>query len=435
MMSSQLSKESNGVARRLEKVGVVAQEAAKADWLFRVFAVWTLVLLCRIHDLFPFLADLRPGMLGVGLSLGLFVFNFSSLGQAKYLTEKQIKRYFALVAVMVVSIIFSLYPRLSFMFIFTIYINTFVFVLIFYKVINSVHRLKRLILLCCLGNGLYNAIAVLKGSIVDGRLAFGDMFDPNDLAFFALSFLPLNLIYISKDNPPWVRLSCLCSMGAGALMIFLTGSRGGILAFCVALLLLLLLKTRTITAKMKLFVLGLCMVMLIIAPINTVRYMTIFSIGSDYNVSDETGRMQIWKIGLSWLWVNPLTGVGVGCFNEAVGREREARGSITLQWQSPHNSVVQIATETGVIGLLLYLGMSVGIWRSFWRGARVAESETLKRICEMGLLGFAGLFVSGLLLSQAYSAIWSFYLVLSAVLNQMLPIAKIVPYDAAKNDK
>ncbi|WP_291322985.1 hypothetical protein [Desulfonatronospira sp.] len=70
------------------------------------------------------------------------------------------------------------------------------------------------------------------------------MFDPNDIAFFTLGFLPLNLVFIPRDSHFWVRLTCLGSFGMGVLIILLTGSRGGFLAFAVSAALLLLFKTR-----------------------------------------------------------------------------------------------------------------------------------------------------------------------------------------------
>lgn len=412
------------MAARPELVDAKAGEASGSDWLFRVFSAWTVVLLCRPQDIFPFLAVFRPAMVGEVLTLCLFLFKLPSLRKPKYLEENQIKRYMGLVAVMIVGIPFSLYARLSFMTVFTSYINVIVFVLIFYKVINSVPRLTRLILLCCLGSGLYAIFSVISGNFAASRLVFGQMFDPNDLAFYSLSFLPLNLVFISKDNPLWVRLSCLGSIGAGTLLIFLTGSRGGMLAFAVSALLMLTRKTRTITGKSKIILLVIFLVFIMAAPIDMERYATLLTIGSDYNVYDETGRMALWKTGLSWMLINPFTGVGVGCFGNAIGLDRQARGAETLAWQAPHNSVVQIGTETGVVGLLLYLTMTTGAWRTFLRGTKIPENEPLKKVCEMGLIGFTGLFVSGLFLSQAYSVLWAFYIVLSAVANQMLFVTK-----------
>jgi len=81
--------------------------------------------------------------------------------------------------------------------------------------------------------------------------------------------------------------------------------------------------------------------------------------------------------------------------------------------------VVQIGTETGVIGMTLFLLMSLNVMRILRRVKRGRCPEKLDRIAEMGLAGFVGLFVSGMFLSQAYSFYWAFYVVFSAVVSHL----------------
>jgi O-antigen ligase len=116
---------------------------------------------------------------------------------------------------------------------------------------------------------------------------------------------------------------------------------------------------------------------------------------------------------------NPLTGVGLRCFREAIGRDRDERGLLPF-WQSAHNSLVQIGTETGVIGLTLFILMSCKAVLIFGRVRNRAKCNQLKRIGEMARLGFVGHFVSAFFLSQAYSLYWLFYVLLSVVLSRLL---------------
>jgi O-antigen ligase len=299
-------------------------------------------------------------------------------------------------------------------------VNVIIFFYIFYKLVDSVARLKKILLVSCLGNGLYSAFAVVTGSLGSGRLAFGGMFDPNDLAFFALAFLPLNLLFISRDNSLRVRLACMTSLGFGILLILLTGSRAGLLAFGLAAAILLLSKTCTVGGSQKVILVSMCIVFASISQVNVNRYKTLFNVENDYNVVSETGRLAIWDIGLRAFLTHPLTGVGVNCFNEAVGRDRQARGLEIQSWQTAHNSIVQIGTETGIFGLVLFLLMSLNVWRIYRRIRRSGEDDELVKIAEMGAVAFTGLFVSGMFLSQAYSFYWAFHVALSAVVNQLL---------------
>jgi len=143
------------------------------------------------------------------------------------------------------------------------------------------------------------------------------------------------------------------------------------------------------------------------------------NVKQDYNVYDETGRIAIWTIGMRNMLANPLTGVGVGCFPESVGRDRVRRGAESLRWQTAHNSVVQIGTETGILGMALFLLMSLNVFRIFYRVRKGTYSDKLIRVAEVGRVGFLGLFAAGFFLSQAYSFYWAFYIVLSATVNQL----------------
>ncbi len=387
--------------------------------VFFLFCLWTFVLLCRPQDIFPFLSPLRPALVTSILTLTVVALNYRDLPGPSLFRQPQVKLYTWLLLIMVLGIPGSLYPRLSFMAIFTQYITVAIFVFVFCKLVDSVEKLSRVLLLSCLGNGLYSAFAVVRGGAGEGRLAFGSMFDPNDLAYFALAFLPLNLVFISRDHPLWVRLACLGSFGVGMLLIFLTGSRGGLVAFGVVAILLLLMRTRTVGFFSKAACVGIGLVVLSQAPIDTERFKTLLNIEEDYNAWDETGRVAIWKIGMRAMLANPITGVGVECFNNAVGKDREARGAETLKWQTAHNSLVQIGTETGVIGLALFLWMSKNVVTILRRAKRAKEPDGLIKIGEMSLVGFVGMFTASLFLSQAYSLYWAFYVALSAVVAHL----------------
>jgi len=392
----------------------------QVDILFIVFCLWLLVLMCRPQDIFPFLSPLRPALL---LSIIVFIvltFRVHDLIQKRFFQERQNKLFTYMVFVMILSVPFALYRRLSFEYVFTVYSIVILFYYLFYSIVDSINRLRIIILLGCIGNGLYLAFSVATGTIIEGRLFFGEMFDANDLSFYALSFLPLNLIYLSGDNSKLIRIACLGFFIVGMFLILLTGSRGGMLAFAAVMALALFTKSHIIKRPLKVIFVSLFVILFSLAPANIERFKTIFSLEDDYNVQDETGRLAIWKAGLRIMLENPLTGVGVLNFGEAIGTDRQMRRAITLQWQAPHNMVVQVGTETGIIGMTLFLLMSINVFRIMARAQKRSISKEVAKIAEMGRLGFLGLFVSGMFLSQAYSIYWAFYVAFSAIINQML---------------
>ena len=181
----------------------------KNEFVFYIFCLWAFVLLCRPQDLFPLIGLIRPALLMTVLTLGFVFLRIQELPGPSIFKEYQIRFYSALFLIMVMGIPWSLYARLSFEQVFTVNLIAIVFLFIFYKLVSSIERLYTVIFVSCFGNGLYLAFALIEFSPGSGRLAYGSMFDPNDLAFFSLGFLPLNLLFFSRNYPLWKRLVCV----------------------------------------------------------------------------------------------------------------------------------------------------------------------------------------------------------------------------------
>ena len=170
--------------------------------LIYIFYLWTFVLIARPQDFVEALTPVRPA-LSVGIIVLIFYVVYHARYKHRYLDNQQCRLYLYLLMAMIVSVPFAYYRRGAFEFLFTKYIVTVIFFYLFYKIIDNERKLINIIWIACLGTSLYLLSALYKGELVSGRLKFGEMFDPNDLAFFALSYLPLNMIFFSKENPVW----------------------------------------------------------------------------------------------------------------------------------------------------------------------------------------------------------------------------------------
>ena len=306
------------------------------------------------------------------------------------------------------------------MFVLTVYIANVVFFFLFLILVDSPKKIKSILFICCLATTAYSLFALNSGKIVQDRLSSGQMFDPNDLAFFIISFLPFNFLFMSSNEPLLKRVVAVLNCLTSLMVILMTGSRGGFVALGVAVFFLLFRKTKTIPRTYKVLFLVL-LVGGIFAKINVIdfsRYATILEPTQDYNMTAESGRKEIWKKGLKLMLTHPLTGVGVGCFAQALGEERKKEG-LLQRWQTAHNSWVLIGTETGIIGFVLFGLLNFSAFRTFINVSRRAGSEKLMRIGEMAVIGFIGHFTSAMFISQAYSIYWTFYIALSAVLYKL----------------
>lgn len=395
-------------------------------------------MLCRPQDYLTFLEYLRPGLtLGV---LALCIWFFSSKNREPEMpADRQLRLYRYLILVMVLSLPFSYYQSASLKELIH-YGSIILFVFLFYKMVNSSEKIRRLLHVYCIGIAVYGLSILTKGSLMEGRISFGTMFDPNDIAFYMISFITFNLFFISRDNSPWVRLISLASLLLALLIIIKTGSRGGFIALMAVLAFFLFNRSASfrISVVSKVAVVLLAITALQFIDLDLGRFRTIISYQDDYNTTSEEGRIAIWKRGITMMVTHPLTGIGFNRFPEGLGRDREARGLDSAKWQTAHNSLVQIGAETGILGFILFLLLSLNAYRIFAATAKSGNGSQLAKLGELAQAGFIGHFIAAMFLSQAYSVYWAFYITLSAVFSGIrakekntAPVVSPIPVQAA----
>jgi O-antigen ligase len=334
-------------------------------------------------------------------------------------SNKQLKLYALFIGILALGIPFSYYPWSSFLALFTKYISAALFVFCFYALVDTVPRLKATLLSICAGAAFYGLFSLASGKLIDNRLAFGVMFDPNDLAFFIVSLLPFNFLFISRQNFWLIRLFCATNLIIGPIVVLMTGSRGGFIALAIVTLMFLFMKNQAVKPKYKAVLVALLITITVSvgSVVGFSRFNTILNVQEDYNVTGDQGRWEIWKTGLRLMVRHPVAGVGMECFSMAIGQDREQRGA-KPKWQDAHNSWIQAGAETGLAGFLLFGLLNLNAYRSFNRARRRGGGD-LQGIGELALIGFAGHFASAMFLSQAYSFYWAFYIGLSAVLIRL----------------
>lgn len=402
----------------MQKTEILHRTPNETKKLFFLFSVWSFILLCRPQDYFSAFGALRPAITFGFLTL--IAYFLSVKATENILDSKQFKLYLLFVAIMIVGIPFSLYSRASFEHVLTYACTMPLFFFLFYQLATSIEKLRNLLFTYCCGVAVYAVYILACGELSGERLSFGTMFDPNDIVFFVISFFTFNLLFITKENSSPKRLLAIVNLMIGLVVIVKTGSRGGLVACLAVCTYLLFAKTRAVRISFFAKAVLVCLAFLSLVPfVNSERYETILEIQDDYNMTDETGRIAIWKIGIRMMFAHPLTGVGVNCFNEGVGRDRERRGLASAKWQSAHNSIIQVGAETGLAGLVVFCLMSVKVFSITKKVKGKSRSEDLIKISEMTRVGFIGHFLSSMFLSQAYSVYWVFYIALSAVLQRM----------------
>ena len=285
---------------------------------------------------------------------------------------------------MVWGIPFAIYRNGSFEFIFKHYLNAVIFMVLFYNLVDSHKKLQDILFVACLSVLLYFVFSLKNGTFRYGRMYFGGNFDPNDLAYFANSFLILNLTLISIGQRKIIRITGILNVLLSTFVVLLTASRGGFISLIVIATLFFTTKNEIFKRSKKIIITALAVLLALtqVDQLNIERLMSIKNIDQDYNVTDEFGRMSIWRSGIRMMAENPLTGVGANNFGEALGKQRANKG-VLPQWQNAHNSFVQIGAEMGVIGLILYILLSfkgLAIFRKVWKESHSSSNQDNRAI-------------------------------------------------------
>lgn len=107
--------------------------------------------------------------------------------------------------------------------------------------------------------------------------------------------------------------------------------------------------------------------------------------GQYYNASM---RLTYWRAAVHMLRFQPRTGIGLGAYGMALPFFKQAAGENT---RLAHGLLWQIGAETGIPGLLTFLGLILAIGVTAWRSARHEEPETRALGVTLGVLLLCGL--------------------------------------------
>ncbi len=389
-----------------------------------IFSIYLFVMVGRPQDYLTFLQPLRPALfLGV-LSALAFVFSkrgLRQLNEALRLSES--RKYLFFYGIMIIGIPFALYRKQAFDFTFQTYWNNILFFFIFLVANDSFDRFVKSLSVVILSALTYAIFCLSEGSLSEGRFYSGTMFDPNDLAYFFVSLLPLPLYYIIHNKGRIRQGIGLITFVASILIIILTGSRAGIISLMITFITIAIMIK--LELKKKIFIMSVLIAIsaMYYYRINIDRYSTLLNIEEDYNITEETGRLTVWKRSIQISLAHPIIGVGAACFGEAIGTIRQEMGLPQARWQAAHNSYLQVACELGLIGLFLFLSIIFGCLKHFYILYRARgqdefgiELQTISRLLSISTIATLS---AGFFISQGYSMIFTLLFAFSGALRYL----------------
>ncbi len=281
--------------------------------------------------------------------------------------------------------------------------------------------------------------------------AFGTMGQANVLGAFLVATASASLFLVLTAKERWQQVAFGAGLAMMVLALLFTVSRSAYLAAGVVVLLWgamaawWLLPRFVQPERMAAARVG--VVAGVALPLLVVLVMVFFTglpggrvaVASDENSQSVSGRISFWRLGLEMLGDRPLLGYGHDGFSIEFSSYRDEPdlpgiGTDPLDPESSHNFFVDLASGTGLLGLLAFVGLVGAV---FWHAGRrfLATEDTELRLGLMALAGGAIGYLAAVFFGfmEATSG-WLFWLLLGAMVGLVAQVPLADPQDTSDHD-
>jgi len=427
------------LASEAEPTFATSAYAEPRDWGYAGLFAFTAVLLLRPQDQLPGSPPLHLAEICALIGIGpMLLHRFARRLPVFRITPETIG-VLSLGLAILVTAPFSIWPGGAFGEFTDMYAKILIVFVLMMNTLTTPQRLERITWLIVLCVGYVAARGVFDyargiNMVENGRLrgAVSGMFgNPNDLAMNMVTWMPVAaIIAISRQQPAWRRL---VAAGIVALMlatVVFTKSRGGALGLGVMLLALILLGGKVRRGFGTIAVVSILVATPFMPSSFWTRMESIFDEEQDRQqfTGSREARRTVMQEGINTFLERPFTGVGAGQFQNYNPAERKER------WRETHNALIQVAAETGVLGLVAFsfliirAALAAATTRRMLRRPRKrGESDPLASVMSARDLsavynhtvamtaGLVGWFICSMFASVAYN--WTFYYVLALIVS------------------
>ena len=404
------------------------------DWAWGGLLIFTVLLFLRPQDHIPVLKNSHIADLAALVGLAAMAGINMSRGRPLTRMTPELVGVLLFGLIIVLTIPTSVWAGGAFAAFTNFYIPLALIYLLMTNALTSPKRIERIVWVIVLAFGYMSVRVIfnyLRGiGLVEGGRASGPVGgffqNPNDLALNIAAFLPFVFMYVKRPGPAARRLLCVAISLLMLTALVFTKSRGGTLGL-VAMLVTFVIVARMLTPAL---ILSTVVAGMLVLPVLPDHFWARMSSITDAR-KDETGsraeRRMLLEQGVQVFLEKPLTGVGAAQF------KHYWHPGLNEKWKEVHNVLLQVATEMGIFGLiifsyLIYRGFKAAFWtrRQFaWmhrrrRGAPAAAPEDGLNDQERSFLEahatamvacMVGWFVCAMFASVALN--WTFYYLLA----------------------
>jgi putative inorganic carbon (HCO3(-)) transporter len=425
------------LATEAQQTFATAAYAEPRDWGYVGLFCFTAVLLLRPQDTLPALGMLHLAELCaiIGIApmllhrlarrlpvfrvtpetIGLVVFGFAILATAP----------------------FSIWPGGAFAEFTGSYLKILIVFVLMMNTLTTPQRLERLtwLIVVCVGyvasRGVFDYVRganIIEGGRLAGAIS-GIFGNPNDLAMNMVTFMPVAaIIAVSREQSVARRLVAAVIVALMLATIVFTRSRAGVIGLVVMLGALVLLGGKVRRGFGAIAVASILAATPFLPASFWVRMQSMFDEKQDkqeFSGSSEARRIVMLE-GIATFGEYPFTGVGAGQFKNYNPAGRKER------WRETHNALIQVAAETGVLGLLAFSFLilraalaAAATRRMLRRPRKRGDADPLALVLTTRdrtalynhtvamTAGLIGWFACSLFSSIAYN--WTFYYVLALI--------------------
>ncbi len=285
--------------------------------------------------------------------------------------------------------------------------------LIVFTAVRSERDLGRILVGFMIGAGFAVGYAFVAPSAEDpGRLATNAQ-DPNELASVLIPGLALAVAVIALyRRRPLIRLLALLTVISCAAGIWLTSSRGGLIALAIALVFAIAISGRWRP-----------LVAIAATALVAASYVYFAGFASDQvreRITEpargqarlQEGRTTIYQVAWRAFEANPVLGVGSANFEVSSKHYLDEPGALARtdeiidRPKVAHNSYLEVMAELGVVGLLLFATIVLFAVSSALMAARTfsrADNRRMQAVALCIAVAMVGILAAGFFLSGQYS--------------------------------
>jgi len=287
-------------------------------------------------------------------------------------------------------------------------------------VVNLVNSAKRIqitlaiIVIVSLALALLTISRALGGELVEGRPDLGQI-SVGDLNAQATYFLPgatLLMVLFSHKAQLAPKLFLLLGLSIIALAILAISSRGAIVSLVVILMLGMIIDHKLWQVALPILLLiGVAMLFLPLTFVDRFDSLVTFS-------DRGGGRADIWLVAWQIIQARPVLGVGLDSFGRAFDGYLPKTPGIAPhigQGRGSHNILLNVQSELGVIGLVLFvvfIGMTVKSGLVAVMNLRRAGASHMAALATAVWLSLVGILMMGLFVDLQY---WKLFWLLMAL--------------------